>query len=176
MDVRGSTALAGGMSPKAFSALINRLYVTATRVLVSSDALIDKIIGDQVAGMFVPGFAGPEHARRAIMAAQEIMLETGHQEPDGPWIPLGAGVHTGVAYVGSVGSENGTTDITVLGDVPNIAARMSSLAGQGEILISDQACRAATLNNGQIEGRQLSLKGKLQPISVCVLTDYRLVP
>ena len=41
-------------------------YKTATRVMVQSDALIDKIIGDQAAGMYVPGIAGPDHASRAV--------------------------------------------------------------------------------------------------------------
>lgn len=132
VDVRGSTALAERMSPIEYSRLINRFYKTATHVLVNSDALIDKIIGDQVAGMYVPGFAGQEHARRAFEAAQEIMLETGHRSENGPWIPLGTGVHTGIAYVGSVGSGEGTSDITVLGDAANTAARLSSQAQVGK--------------------------------------------
>jgi adenylate cyclase len=173
MDIRGSTPLAEGMSPKDFSALINRFYITATRVLVNTDALIDKLIGDQVAAMYVPGFAGPEHARRAIHAAQEIMKATGHGESRGPWVPLGAGVHTGVAFVGSVGLEGGTQDITVLGDAANTAARLSSNAKQGEILISESAYAAARLARSDMEQRQLALKGKTQAVSVRVLTDYR---
>ena len=117
-DVRGSTTLAEGMSAVDFSKLINRFYNAVTRVLIRTDALIDKLIGDQAAGMYVPGFAGEDHARRGIEAAQEVLRVTGHGDADGPWIPLGAGVHTGVAFVGSVGSKDGTTDITVLGDAP----------------------------------------------------------
>lgn len=173
LDIRGSTTLAEGMSPKDFSALINRFYTTATRVLISTDALIDKLIGDQVAAMYVPGFAGPEHAQRAVYAAQQIMFKTGHADADGPWVPLGAGVHTGIAFVGSVGSEDGTRDITVLGDAANTAARLSSSAKQGEILISESAYAAAGLTRRDMEERQLELKGKTHPVSVHVLTDYR---
>jgi adenylate cyclase len=130
VDVRGSTTLAETMNPMEYSRIINRFYSAATRVMVNSEALIDKIIGDQVAGMFVPGFAGPDHARRAIDAAQEIMQITGHAGLDEPWIRLGAGVHTGTAFVGAMGSEAGTVDITVLGDVANTAARLD-LKGKG---------------------------------------------
>ena len=172
-DIRGSTALAEKMSPTDFSRLINRFYNTSSHVLVHSDALIDKIIGDQVAGMYVPGFAGPDHARRAITAAQEILRKTGHMNPDGPWIPLGAGVHTGTAFVGSVGSKDGTADITVLGDAPNTAARLATSAGQGEILISEAAYAAAGMQSHALEKRDLELKGKSEPISVHVLTEYR---
>lgn len=172
VDVRGSTTLAERMSPTEFSQLINRFYNAATRVMVRTDALIDKIIGDQAAGMYVPGFAGPEHARRAIGAAQEILRVTGHGDPGGPWIELGAGVHTGTAFVGSVGSEDGTTDITVLGDAANTAARLSSSAAPGEILISESAYASAGMNLGDLGKRVLELKGKKEAVPVYVLTDY----
>jgi adenylate cyclase len=168
-DVRGSTQLAESMSPLAYSRLINRFYNAATQVLVRSDALIDKIIGDQVAAMFVPGFVGPAHAARALEAAQRLLEATGHDDRNGPWIPLGAGVHTGVAFVGSVGSENGTSDITVLGDVANTAARLASSAAQGEILLSDAAAVSAGFARAGLEQRQVALKGKSQPMLVHVV-------
>lgn len=169
IDVRGSTSLAEKMSPREFSDLINRLYVMSSRTLIQHDALIDKIIGDQVAGMFVPGVAGPEHARAAMRAAQAIMAETGQGSPEGPWIPVGAGVHTGVAFVGSVGAEDGTCDITVLGDAANTAARLSSRAEAGEILVSESATRAAGLETAGLEMRSLELKGKAEPVRVYLM-------
>jgi adenylate cyclase len=173
-DVRGSTALAENMSPVAYSKLIDRLYKTATTIMVRSDALIDKIVGDQVAAMYVPGFAGPAHARRAVESAQEILRATGHARPEGPWIPIGVGVHTGTAFVGSIGSDEGATDITVLGDTANTAARLSTRARQGEILISEAAYTAAGMNLGQLETRRLELKGKSQPILVYILPPDKL--
>lgn len=168
-DVRGSTTLAEAMSPMEFSQLIDRFYRTASQVLVNTDALIDKIIGDQVAGMYVPGIAGKDHALRAIEAAQEILMLTGHTGPDGPWIPLGIGVHTGNAYVGALGSEKGTIDITVLGDAANIAARLSTNARIGEILISEYAYKSSGLELGDLEKRVLELKGKSEPLEVRVI-------
>lgn len=168
-DVRGSTTLAESMNPTEYSKLINRFYSTATQVMVNSDALIDKIIGDQVAGMYVPGFAGQEHARRAIEAAQEILHATGHEAPEGPWIQLGVGVHTGTAFVGSLGSEQGTTDITVLGDAANVAARLSTNAGIGEILVSEPAFSSAGVELGDLEKREIELKGKSEPLPVWVV-------
>lgn len=168
-DVRGSTTLAEGMNPTEYSKLINRFYSTATRVLVTTDALIDKIIGDQVAGMYVPGFAGQEHARRAIEAAQEILRATGHSSAEGPWIPLGAGVHTGTAFVGALGSEEGTIDITVLGDAANTAARLSTNAGIGEILVSEPAVKAAGLETNDLVQREIELKGKSEPLTTWVI-------
>jgi adenylate cyclase len=173
VDVRGSTALAEKMRPREFSTLINRFYTTASRILVDTDALIDKIIGDQVAGIYTPGIAGQEHARKAIDAAMQIMRETGHERTEGPWLPLGAGVHTGLTFIGSVGTADSTHDITVLGDAANTAARLSSQAKVGEILISDDAYRIARMNGEVTAERQVELKGKTQTVSVHALTDYR---
>jgi adenylate cyclase len=172
-DVRGSTTLAEGMSPTEFSRLINRFYNAVTKILIRTDALIDKLIGDQAAGIYVPGFAGSDHALRAIEAAQEVLRATGHSDPGGPWIPLGAGVHTGTAFVGSVGSPDGTTDITVLGDAANTAARLSSEAAPGEIMVSEAAHTAAGLDAARATKRVLDLKGKSEPVTVYILGDSR---
>lgn len=172
-DVRGSTEIAEKMTPMEFRNLINRFYITATSVLVHADALIDKIIGDQAAGIFVPGFAGPNHAGKAIEAAQEILRQTGHDREEGPWIPLGIGVHTGVVYIGSLGDEASTSDITVLGDAANTAARLSTSAGTGEILISQESYQAAGLNGRlALEQRDLKLKGKSEGMRVNVLAEF----
>jgi adenylate cyclase len=169
-DVRGSTALAERMSALEFTRLMNRFYAVATDVLVQSDAMVDKLVGDEVIGLYVPGMAGVEHPRRAIEAAESLLRRTGHDDPGGPWLPVGIGVHTGLAYVGIVGGADGNlTDFTALGDNVNITARLASQAGPGEILISDAAYAAADLDLGSSERRQLELKGKSEPTGVRVL-------
>jgi adenylate cyclase len=168
-DVRGSTALAESMSPRDYSKLINRFYKVSSRIIIETDGLMDKIIGDQVAAMYVPGFAGPEHPRRAMRAARELLRATGQGQDGGPWIPLGAAVHTGVAFVGSVGEEGGTSDITVLGDAANTAARLASRAQAGEILVSESARQAAGMEFDPAQMRQLNLKGKSEQVTAYVL-------
>jgi adenylate cyclase len=97
------------------------------------------------------------------------MHETGHHNPDGPWIPVGIGIHSGLAYVGAVISDQKSTDIAVLGDTPNIGARLAAQAGPGEIHISQAAATAAGLDSSGIEIRRQSLKGRIEPIDVWVL-------
>ena len=170
VDVRGSTSLAEKMSAVDFSRLMNRFYKAATKVLIKTDAYIDKFVGDEVTGLFFPLFTGPNHARAAVLAAQELLQVTGHADRQGPWIPVGVGVHTGMAYVGTVsGAEGSITDITALGDNVNVAARFASKAGAGEALISDAAYVAASLKLGELERRQLELKGKSESFGVRVL-------
>ena len=168
-DVRGSTKLAEQMRARDFSQLINRFYTAATHVLIQTDALVDRLMGDEAIGLYIPGFAGPEHPRRAIEAAQELLKLTGHRDPKGPWLPVGIGVHTGTAFVGVVGDTGSTQDFTALGDNVNIAARLASEAGPGEILISEAASSAANMTVQKLEHRELELKGKSESISVHVL-------
>lgn len=169
-DVRGSTTLAERLGAHEFSRLMNRFYMAATDVLVKTDALVDRLLGDEAIGLYVPVFAGAHHPRRAIEAAQNLLRLTGHADPKGPWLPVGIGVHTGSAWVGVVGGEDGSpTDFTALGDNVNITARLASQAGAGEILISDAAYTASGLDLGKLEQRQLELKGKSEPTGVRVL-------
>jgi adenylate cyclase len=167
-DIRGSTSLAETMSPSEFGRLISRFFAVSADIIVRSHALLDRLVGDQVIGLYLPGFAGRNHRELAIGAALELLRATGHSSQSRPWIPVGIGVHTGVAFVGSVGDAGVATDITVLGDAPNTAARLSSSAKAGEVLVSESGMIPA-LDSTTLESRLLELKGKSQPVKVFVL-------
>jgi adenylate cyclase len=169
-DVRGSTRMAEELGTTEFSQLISRFYKVTTGILIHADALIEKLMGDQVTGLFAPGIAGRDHAQSAIHAAEKIMLTTGHNDPQGPWAPVGIGIHTAKTFVGAVGQSQGVTDIVALGDGANTTARIMSLAQAGEILISADTASAAQMKSDHLEKRSLSLKGRVQPIDVFVLS------
>lgn len=166
-DVRGSTSLAEKMSPKEFTRLMSRFYDMAVSVLVDHDAFVDKFVGDEIIGIFVPAMAGTGHAERAIAAGRALIRRAGY--PDRPWIPIGAGVNTGVAYVGSIGTAN-DTELTAMGDPVNIAARLATEAGAGELLVPEAAARDAGITTLDAELRTLQLKGKTEPTRVVVLS------
>lgn len=166
-DVRGSTSLAEKMRPKEFNRLMGRFYDAALAVLVEHDAYVDKFVGDEVIGVFVPAMATEAHARRALDAARALLRQTGHDDAGGPWIPVGVGVNAGMAYVGSVG-EGPDTELTAMGDAVNTAARLSAAAAGGEILVTAAAAAAAGLPD-EHERRSLELKGKSEPTQVFVV-------
>ena len=62
-DVRGSTTLAEQMRPTEFSRLMNRFFDCANRVVIDSDGVVDKLVGDEVVALYVPA-VGRGHARR----------------------------------------------------------------------------------------------------------------
>lgn len=168
-DVRGSTTMAEHMSPSDFTHLMNRFYTAANQVLTRTDAFIDKLVGDEIIGHYIPGFCGAEHARLAIDAAIELLDVTGHGTHGGPWLPIGVGVHTGLVYFGVVGDAGGYSDFTAMGDNVNVASRLAEQAGAGEALISDTTYAASGLDIAGLARRTLDLKGKSEPIDVWVL-------
>ena len=93
-----------------------------------------------------------------VAAAQEILRATGHEDPTGPWVPVGIGVHAGRAWFGVVGKE-AHSELTAVGDSVNVAARLGAAAEAGEILVSAEAAAAASLDPS-LERRTLDLKGK----------------
>ena len=170
VDVRGSSGLAERMTAADFSRLMNRFYKVATDVLIRTDAIIDKLVGDEVIGIYLPIFTGPDHAHPAVLAAKELLESTGHAEENGPWLPIGIGVHTGNVFVGTVsGAEDTVSDITALGDNVNVTARLASLAAPGEALISESAYAAGGAHLEDLERRVLELRGKSEPVAVRVL-------
>jgi adenylate cyclase len=163
-DVRNSTALSEKMSPKEFSQLINRFYTESTKIITKADGLVDNLAGDAVAAFWGSGFAGPQYVARTIEAAQNLSKVMVQQV-----IPVGIGVHSGVAYFGAVGAAGELTNISAIGEEVNTAARLASKAAAGEIVISEQALKAASMDGGQLEQRSLDLKGISEPVLVRVM-------
>jgi adenylate cyclase len=165
-DVRGSTGLAERLPPGEFGQLITRFWGTAARVVDRWDGIVDKFVGDEAVALFIPGFAGEDHASRAVETARELLMETGHGDGE-PWIPVGVGIHTGLSYVGYIG-EGDALDFTAVGDTVNTAARLTSMAKAGEIVMSDATARAAGLDTSGLEQRTLELRGREQSVDAWV--------
>jgi adenylate cyclase len=168
-DIRGSTPLAAGMDAYEFGQLINRFYQVTTNIIYEHGGMVEKLVGDEITAFFVPAFTDKNnYAHAAVMAGKAILAATGHDKKGKPWVPVGVGIHTGQAYVGAVGEQGRNSDIAVLGDNVNIAARLTSQAKTGEIVISDDTRCKAGLDKDGLEFRSLTLKGKEDPVDVWV--------
>jgi adenylate cyclase len=168
-DVRGSTALAESVGAEEFRRLMARFYAEAAAAVDVRNGIVDKFAGDELVALFIPGFAGPDHAADAVNAARELLMRTGHGDEAAPWLPVGAGVHLGTAYIGTVGEEE-ALDFTALGDPVNAAARLAGVASAGEILVSTAAAKAANLHMDGLEVRSLDLRGRSEPLRAVVLS------
>ena len=124
-DIRGSTGSPRRWAP-ASSAPDGPLLPRRDGVLVNHDAVVDKFVGDEVVALFIPALTGADMRAAAVEAARDAADRTGHPRQGCAWAPLGVGVHTGTACVGTVGDT--VTDFTALGDTVNVTARLASAA------------------------------------------------
>ena len=95
------------MGPTEFAALMQRFFQTAIKVFTWTDAIVDKMVGDEVIGIYVPCLTGPDYRQRAVEAGLKLLRATGHADPAGPWLSIGVGVHSGETFMGSIGVEGG---------------------------------------------------------------------
>jgi adenylate cyclase len=161
-DVRGSTAIGEQSSATAFANRLNRFYATATDVLIRHDGLIDKLIGDEVMALFIPGISGPGYRRVAAVAA----LDLAEAIRD---MPIGVAANAGIAFVGNVGS-GAVVDFTALGDAVNLGARLQSHAAPGEVVLSAELYELVSADYPGARSELVDVRGRDEPVPVAVLT------
>ena len=162
-DVRDSTALGERISPKELADLYNEFYDASTRAIIRH-GIIDKLIGDEVMALYPPPLCSGRLADALVDDALTILRSLGY--PDDPILPVGVGIGIGEAYVGHVGTE-AVSDFTAIGDIVNTVARLQGSASGGEVVMPTSLSELAN-----VDGRHesLTVKGKAEPISVCIAT------
>jgi adenylate cyclase len=163
-DLRGFTARFEGADPEEASKLLRRFYRCAEDVLFP-DAVIDKLIGDEVMALYLPILKkrtmGPADVPGVMLDHARGLLEAvGYGSGDGPFVEMGIGLDVGEAFVGNIG-HRAVYDFTAVGDVVNTASRLQAQAGGGEIVYSDRVASGLPTSAGtRVE---LQLKGKSDP-------------
>jgi adenylate cyclase len=165
-DVRGSTGMAERSSASEFRGLIQAYYRSAATAIELNGGIIDKFLGDGVMALFIPVIAGENHAARAIDAGRAILAGVERDDLTRKGLMVGAGVHTGDAFVGVVGSDE-KVDFTALGDTVNIAARLGGMAGPGELLVSRATWDRAGLGTPPAV-RDVEIAGRTGSLTVVV--------
>lgn len=160
-DVRSSTALGEQSNATAFAQRLNEFYAAATHVLIDNDGIVDKLIGDEVMGLFIPGVAGPEYRRKAALAAVQLATEITE-------LPLGVAANAGVAFVGNVGSGT-VLDFTALGDAVNVGARLQAHASPGEVVLAAPLYPLVEEQHPGGRSDRVAVRGREQPVDVVVL-------
>jgi adenylate cyclase len=168
-DLSSFTELTQDLGAEKTHQVVDAYLRMATDVLVKHGAFIDKYVGDAVMALFNVPIRYDDHARRAVAAAMEMgeAIKTLGAKFE---LSLDAsiGIATGFARVGRLGSDD-SKDYTAIGDVVNLAARLQSKAGAGEILISEESYRKHPAEFAGAKPEQVALKGFREPI-----TTYRL--
>ncbi|MEA2306033.1 MAG: adenylate cyclase [Solirubrobacteraceae bacterium] len=161
-DLRGFTARFDGGDPAEAAGVLRRFYRCAEDVLFP-DAVIDKLIGDQVMALYLPvlkRIARDEVPAVMLAHARGLLRAVGYGSRAGPFVELGIGLDVGDAFVGNLG-QRALYDFTAVGDVVNTASRLQGAAAGGEIMLSARVADGLPgLAGTPVE---LDLKGKHAP-------------
>jgi len=167
-DIRGSTGIAERTSAASFSRLVQQFYRGAARAIDEHAGIVDKFLGDGVMALFVPVIAGEAHAARGIDAGRAVLNASEAPGLVAGGVRVGVGLHTGEAFVGAVGTAD-RLDFSALGDTVNVAARLGSVAGPGELVVSATAWTASGATDAAAEPRTIDVVGRTAPLNVVVL-------
>jgi predicted ATPase/class 3 adenylate cyclase len=165
VDLVGSTALATRLDPEDVGEVIRRYQERCGEVLCRWDGHIAKYMGDGVLAYFGWPQAHEDDAERAVRAGLDLAKEVGQlTTTDGA--PLGArvGIATGLVMVGNLIGEGAAREQRVVGETPNLAARLQALAEPDSVVIGPGTHR---LLGGLFELADLGLhdlKGLTEPV------------
>ena len=162
-DVRGYTALCEQMAPAEVSAFVNRLYQTASSALLAQEGLLGQIAGDEVEGLFVPGLAGAHYRKKAVEAARTLVRAVRYSDSPSGTLEVGIGIASGREFVGNV-AGGGYKDFAAVGDVTNTAARLTSAAADGQIVVDAETYADVKRAYPDAAQKRLRLKGKQEPV------------
>jgi adenylate cyclase len=165
------------MEPQAVIGLLNDCMEHLARAVDEEGGVVDKFIGDEVMAVFGAPVTQPDHARRAVAAAVRMRdgiedMNRRRIEGGADPIAIGIGIATGVAVAGNMGSHD-RMNYTVLGATVNLAARLTSEAEAGEILISAPTCRAVGDACAVTALGDRSLKGFSSDVQVYAVQSIR---
>jgi class 3 adenylate cyclase/tetratricopeptide (TPR) repeat protein len=170
-DLVGSTALSDTIDPEDMRAILHDYQAACTSVVGLYDGFIAKYLGDGILAYFGYPTAHEDDARRAVQAglgiieAIKTISERYQRELQVP-IDVRVGIHTGLVVVGDMDKKDVLEANAIVGQTPNLAARIQSIAEPGALVVSDDTYK---LVKGYFEHTDLGtheLKGISQAIRV----------
>jgi class 3 adenylate cyclase/predicted ATPase len=166
-DLVGSTELAARLDPEDLGQVIRAYHGACTEMVERWGGHVAKYMGDGVLAYFGWPQAHEDEAERAVRAGLGIIEAlAGLATPVGAPLPARIGIATGLVMVGELIGQGAAQEQTVVGETPNLAARLQALAAPGSVVIS-QATRR--LVGGLFELADLGprrLKGFAAPLAV----------
>ncbi|WP_259127347.1 MULTISPECIES: adenylate/guanylate cyclase domain-containing protein [unclassified Rhizobium] len=169
-DIRGFTALSEQIEPVRLSDIVSLFQDRCAQAVWAHDGIVNKPMGDGLMAIFNFPILRKDHAAAAVMAAMDIQrrcktaleaLDVDHH------VGVGVGIHSGEVEIGEFSSFR--SDFTAIGGAVNLAARLESQAGAGEIVMSPETVVQAGPLAGGAHVRPLTLKGIELPVQASVL-------
>ncbi len=143
-DLAGSTAISGVLDPEDMSTLLRNFQERCAKIIESHDGYVAKYMGDGILAYFGFPVAYENAAEYAIRAGLEIAREVAKmQRPDQQFLAARVGIATGLVVVGEIIGDGASQERNIVGNTPNLAARLQALAEPGWVLVSSSTERLA---------------------------------
>jgi class 3 adenylate cyclase/tetratricopeptide (TPR) repeat protein len=144
-DMVGSTALSARMDPEDLHEVIRRYQGACAEVIARFEGYIGHYVGDGILVYFGYPRAHEDDPRRAVQAGLEIVeavqaLKAEVVRP-GVEIAVRVGINTGLVVAGDIGTGEFRDEMAVVGETPNVAARLQELAAPGTVLVGESTRR-----------------------------------
>lgn len=175
-DIRGFTALSENMPPTELITLLNEHMTAMTAIVRKHYGVVDKFVGDEIMAVFGALKSYGKDAGHAVSCALEMVAERERLNRDAEHpLHIGIGVATGEAVAGCMGSVD-RLNYTVVGARVNLASRLCSAAGAGEVVVDDQTLLGAGPERvGSEELTDLKLKGFSESVTAYRMRALELV-
>ena len=141
-DLVGSTALSARLDPEDMRVVIDAYHAACARITRTYDGFLAEFRGDGILAYFGYPLAHEDDAERTVRAGLDIIaavarLETRAAEP----LAVRIGIATGVVVIGDLSREGALREHAVVGETPNLAARLQTLAEPGTIVVAGSTRR-----------------------------------
>jgi adenylate cyclase len=169
-DIRGFTSMAESMGPDAIAQLLTEYFSDMVEIIFEHGGTLDKFVGDAIMALWGAPIAHADDADRALRAA--VAMQRGVARLNQQWaldgrpeIGVGIGINYGEVFAGNIGSHR-RLEYTVIGDAVNVANRLCSEAGPGEILVSEALCQVVKDNADYEYLPAMALRGRTRSVQV----------
>jgi class 3 adenylate cyclase/tetratricopeptide (TPR) repeat protein len=165
VDLVGSTALSAQLDPEDMQSIITSYQNAVAGVVTRYEGHVAKYMGDGVLCYFGWPTAHEDDAKRAAQSGLEIVRTMkGLLAPDRQELAVRVGVATGVVVVGDLIGEGAAQEEAVVGDTPNLAARLQGIAEPGQVIVA-AATRQLLGHDFDINSLgEVELKGLSEPL------------
>ncbi|MBP2295733.1 adenylate/guanylate cyclase domain-containing protein [Azospirillum rugosum] len=166
-DLVGSTALAAAIDPEEMGDVIRAYQVAATGAITRFGGHVAKFMGDGILCYFGWPVAHEDEAERAVRAGLAVVAAVGAlRSPQGTTLAARIGIATGLVVVGDLVGSGEAQERAVVGETPNLAARLQAAAEPGSVLVSEATRRLLGTDVDLAPAGLLSLKGIAAPVAV----------
>jgi len=135
-DLVGSTALSTRLDPEDLHDVIAAYHRTVAEIIARSDGFVSRYMGDGVLVYFGYPQAHEDDAERAVRAALDVIEAVRHLDVGSVKLQSRVGIATGLVVVGDLIGEGAAQEQSVVGETPNLAARLQTLAEPETVVIA----------------------------------------